>query len=763
MNAHNLMQASRPIDANGIPSLRSILAADWKLIFIGALASFFLASILMSGMPAGLIPDLSTPYSYSGDALFHAWMAQRVDEGWVFDNARSGYPFGSSFLDFPGSDGASHLIIKLLAMLGGGWVAATKLFFLMGFPVCFLATYVTSRAFGLNRCFAMTVGLLYTFTPFHFLRLQHLFYTWYFVTPLFFYLALSVYRTRKPELTQRRTYPGKVLIAALGLASLASFGVYYALFGVIVIAFAGVLNWVKTGQLRGMSKAAVLCTAVVIGILVNVAPNLVGNLSEGHNPEVAKRSFVESEIYGLKMMQLLLPRPEHRLSTLAEVGQTYNSATPLINENSTSSLGLIGAAGFLLALLYVIFSPAGVLADERLRLVAATTLVLFLFATIGGLGSTFAMLISPSIRGWNRISIFVAFGAILFLFLLLDLLLQRKTLRSAGYPVALASVILVVGLYDQTSPACHACNQAQKNAFENDKSFIHNIEKMLPSGAAIYQLPYIGFPETPPLHRLLNYQMMAGVLHSTSLKWSFGGMKGRPGDLFYRSLAQESMAKQIEVVRNLGFQGITIDRRGYADNADALITELTLLLQQPPQLQSNDGELVFFTLLGSAHQPLSGLPPLQIMKQANYYSDSLGTRYPAKLGDGIDFTKSHWPNFIRDAEGVSNFEPWGLWSDEAKVTFTFTQQLPQRFTLILDAQAYASNVGQPIRVEIGDHHYSIELSSNVTQVKLVVDLKNSVADSISFFPPQPVSPKQINDTADERRLGIGFVSLRIVE
>jgi phosphoglycerol transferase len=746
------------------PGLRSVLASDWGLMLVGAVLSFFLASILMSGTPAGLIPDLTTPYSYSGDSLFHAWMAQRVDEGWVFDNARSGYPFGSSFLDFPGSDGGSHLIIKLLAILGGGWVAAANLFFLAGFPVCFIATYVTSRAFGLNRSFAMATGLLYTFIPFHFLRLQHLFYTWYFVAPLFFYLALSVYRTRMPELAQRRRVNlGKVFIAAIGLVALASFGVYYALFGVIVIALAGVLSWVNTGQLRGMRKAAVLCTAVVIGILVNVAPNLIGNLSEGRNPEVAKRSYVESEIYGLKMMQLLLPRPEHRSSTLAKVGQAYNSATPLINENSTSSLGLIGAAGFLLALIYVVLSPAGVLADERLRLVAATTLVLFLFATIGGLGSTFAMLVTPSIRGWNRISIFIAFGAILFLFLLLDLLLQRKALRFAGYPVVLASGMILVGLYDQTSPACHACNQAQKNAFESDKSFIHNIEKALPSGAAIYQLPYIGFPETPPLHRLLNYQMMAGVLQSTSLKWSFGGMKGRPGDLFYRSLAQEPMAKQIEVARNLGFQGITIDRRGYADNADALVTELTLLLQQTPQLQSDNGEMVFFTLLGSAHPPTNGLSPLQIMKQADYYADSLGTRYPAKLEDGIDFTKGRWPNFIRDAKGVSNFEPWGLWSDKAKVTFAFTRQLPQKFTLLLDAQAYASNVGQPIRVEIGGHDYSIELNSGVTQVKLVVDLNNAVADSISFFPPHPVSPRQINGTADERRLGIGFVSLRIVE
>ncbi|WP_370526291.1 sugar translocase [Pantoea sp. Ap-967] len=726
--------------------------------------SFFFASILMSGLPAGLVPDLSTPYHYASDGLFHAWMAQRVDEGWLFNNARSGYPFGSSFLDYPGSDGASHLAIKCLAMLGGGWVAGTNLFFLLGFPVCFIAAFATGRAFGLNRSFALAAGLLYSFLPFHFLRVHHLFYTWYFVAPVFFGLALGVYRTglNAPSEGQGPKL-GKLAARVLGLVALASFGVYYALFGVIVMAVAGVLNWARTQQLRGVGKAIALCAVVALGVLANVAPNLVNNLSEGRNPEVAKRSVVESEYYGLKMMQLLLPRPEHRSSTLAEVGQAYNSATPLINENSTSSLGLIGAAGFLLALLYVVFSPKGVLADERLRLLAATTLVLFLFATIGGLGSLFAMLVSPSIRGWNRLSVFIAFAAILFLFLALELVMRRFAPRLLRYPAAVAAAMLLFGLYDQTNPACLSCNQLNKRAFESDRDFVQAIEQAVPKGAAIYQLPYIGFPETPPLHRLLNYQMMAGVLHSNELHWSFGGMKGRPGDLFYRSLAQEPMAKQIEVVRNLGFEGITIDRRGYADNAEALISELSSRLQSAPALQSADGELVFFKLAGSKHPQLENKPALDIMQQADYHADALGVRYPGTLDAGIDFTKGRWPDFVSGVTGVSRFEPWGLWSEGSRVKFDFNRTLPHRFTLVLDAQAYATNAGQPIRVEIGTKTYSIVLNSGVAQVRIDVDLGRDEASSITFIPPHPVSPKEISGSGDERRLGIGFVSLRIIE
>lgn len=764
MNAHNFMHASRSVDANGTPTLRSILAADWKLIFIGALASFFLASILMSGMRDGLIPDLSTPYGYAGDGLFHAWLAQRVAEGWLFDNARSGYPFGSNFLDFPGSDAGAHLVIKLSAMLGGGWVAGVNLFFLLGFTVCFIATYVTARAFGLNRSFAVTASALYTFVPFHFLRLQHLFYTWYFVAPLFFYLALDVYRTREPaKASSVKSKLRRLFAMAVGMLVLASFGVYYALFGAIIIALAGVFSAIRSGNLHGIKKAALLSAAIVAGVLINITPNLVGNFRDGRNVEVAQRSFSESEVYGLKMMQLIMPRPEHRIPYLAELTAQYNRYTPLTNENATSSMGVIGATGFMLILLLVALAPARSERDDRLRLLAAATFVLFLFATIGGLGSLFAMLVSPSIRGWNRASIFIACGSILFFFIALQILLQRKASRLANYPIAISTILLLVGLYDQTAPACRACNANQKVAFENDKAFVLSVEKALPTGAAIYQLPYIGFPEVPPLHRLLNYQMMAGVLHSSSLHWSFGGMRGRPGDLFYRSLAQEPMVHQLEVVRKLGFEGIYIDRRGYADNADALIAELSQLLQHPPMLQSDNKELVFFKLDGSAHPQLAVLSAKQIMAQAGYFADAWGPRIPGNLASGIDFTQRLFPDFISGAAGLYACEPWGRWSAGPKVDFDFADPLPQTFTLVLKAQAFASNAQKPIRVEVGSHKYSIQLTSGVSEVRLDVDLKGTSAQRISFFPPNPVSPKKVAGSDDERVLGIGFVSMRIMQ
>ncbi|WP_202947825.1 DUF7024 domain-containing protein [Pseudomonas sp. M47T1] len=716
----------------------------------------------MSGLASAFTPDLSRPYAYAGDGLFHAWMAQRVAEGWLFDNARSGYPFGSNFLDFPGSDGGDHLLIKIFALLGGGWAAGVKLFYLFGFPACFVATYVTARAFGLNRSFAVAGSVIYTFAPFHFLRLQHLFYTWYFIAPLFFYLALDIYLTHGPVTPSSIKSKGRKLLAtALGMLILASFGVYYALFGVIILAAAGVMSAVKTHNTYGVRKAALLIAATIFGVFVNIAPNMIGTYKNGPNLEVAQRSIVESEVYGMKMMQLLMPRPDHRIKQLGGIAQRYNQATPLVNENSTSSLGIIGAAGFMLVLLYFLFASARPDSDDRLRLVAVTTFVLFLFATIGGLGSLFAMTVSPSIRAWNRDSIFIACGALLFLFIALQILLQKIAPRLANYSVGIAAALVLVGLFDQTVSPCKSCIAVQNAAFDSDKDFIQSIEKALPAGGSVYQLPYIGFPEVPILQRLINYQMMVGVLHSKALHWSFGGMKGRPGDLFYRALAQEPMTRQIEVIRKLGFDGIYIDRRGYADNGDALIQELSQLLQEPPLLQSSDKEMVFFKLENSAHPDLSGLSPKQIQREAGFFGDAWGPRYSGSLASGIDFTRSGLPEFISDAQGLYGIEPWGRWSSQQAV-FEFTAPLPQKFTLVLKAQAYATNAQTPTRVLVGQHEYSMQLTAGISEVRLDVNLGGESTDRITFIPPKPASPSQVSGNTDGRILGIGFVSMQII-
>lgn len=745
-------------------SLLIVIRSDWKWWLFGAIFSFILASVLMTGWPSGLMPNIDYPFTYNNDGAFGA--IQRLIEGWIFDNPRSGYPFGSNLLDYPSSDSGNYLVLKLIGLLTGEWYSAHNIYFLLGFAVTFVASFSVLRAVGLTIPFAFTAATLFDFLPFHFQRISHLFLTWYFVIPIFYYIALKIFNT---EFIDKNTplSPPKKIFYAMCLLFLGSFGVYYAIFGLIILTVIAIAALIGNHNFNAFKLAFLASCFVVLGVLLNLAPNLIHRYTNGPNLEVAQRSFAESEIYGFKFAQLVLPRNGHRNANLARISAKYSNATPLINENITSTLGAVGTLG-LLALLVVIFSNlSGRPQDQTLNVISLIVLVLFMFGTIGGFGSIFAQTITSSIRGWNRISVFISFGALLGLFILLQAAL-RKRFAGRRYNVLtiLVSIIFLFGgLYDQTVPACKACNEQIKRAFSMDRDFVRSIEKSMPVGSAIYQLPYMPFPEVPPLHRLNDYVLSVGFLYSTSLHWSYGGMKGRTGDLFYRSLANEPLKRQLEVIKKLGFAGIYVDRRGYDDNDLTVINGLTALLGSPPALARADGEVVFFSLNQDQHVNLEGLNSEQLMKKAGYIPNQLGPRYPATFAEGIDFTRHDFPNFVDDVVGLSGSEPWGRWSEGSFVKFRFDEALPRKFTLELTASAFGPNIGAPVRVRVG----GVEKTFVITEQKVPGTYRltfdtDGTADTLEFTPPKPTSPNEIDPkNGDTRKLGIGFISLKIKE
>lgn len=740
----------------------NIILTDWKWWLSGAIFSFLLASVLMTGWPSGLLPNFDYPFTYSGDGLSASWLIQRTIEGWVFDNHRSGYPFGSNFLDYPGSDSGNYLILKLFGSLTGDYSSALNLYFLFGFSATFIASFCVLRTVGLAMPFAFSAATLFNFLPFHFLRLEHLFYTWYFVVPVFYYIALKIFNSKFNE--EEKTKLSTKIFYAFSLIILASFGVYYAIFGLIIL-FVATMSAVIYNNLRSLRLAFFVTCFVILGVLLNLAPNLIYQYRNGPNPEVAQRSPAEAEIYGLKFAQLVLPRLGHRNVSFEKIAEKYSEKFPLVNENYTSSLGIVGSLG-LLSLFFLILSVlSGKRCNKVLKVVALIVLVLFMFGTIGGFGSIFSMAITSSIRGWNRISVFIGFGSFLGLFMLIQAGLQKYF---SGRPFVFLStfisiMFLLVGLYDQTVSANDAHNEQLNNHFKIDKKFINSIENTLPAGSAIYQLPYMPFPEVAPLHRLHTYDLAVGFLHSSSLHWSYAGMKGRSGDLFYRSLALESIEKQLDVIKRLGFVGIYIDKRGFEDNGLALIDGLTML-GTPPTMIRADGEVVFFRLEQGPSINLEGLNPEQLMQKADYIVDRLGKRYDATFADGIDFTRRDFPVFIKNIRGLSGQEPWGRWSDanlSPSVRIDFVNQLPNHFNLVFSCQAFGPNSNQDLKILIGSQTHIFKMQGGVVEYHKSIDLEGEKVASIEFVPPTPASPQQLGISADSRKLGIGLVHLII--
>ena len=556
----------------------------------------------------------------------------------------------------------------------------------------------------------------------------------------------------------------KKILAMLVIFFLSLFGLYYTFFGIVIITIGFVASLYGDTSFYKVKVFFLTLSLLIFGTVAQLSPHFYNNAVNGNNDSVGSRSAMESEVYGFKLMQLILPRQGHRVEKLAQINSLYSGSTPLINENITSSLGIFGAFGFVFAFFRIFSSLSGrINGPSSTSLISLIVLILFLIGTIGGLGSLFSHVIDPSMRAWNRISIFIAFGALLIFFMYLDSYLRNKV--SKKILVLITTFIFVIGMLDSTVPACKSCNQAAKRTFESEKKFIEDIESILPTNSAIYQLPYFPFPEVPPLYKLLDYQHANGFIHSDNLRWSYGGMKGREGDQFFKFLAKESLSKQLEVISRLGFQGVYVDLNGYPDKT--ILKEISDILGFPPTLIRGDSPVVFFKLNNSNNKSdLIGKSVEQIMDIAQFHVDENGVqvRYDSVLDDGIDFRLNGIPSFVKKITGLSRQEDWGRWSDKNladDVTIEMVEPLPKEFELVVQLVPFTPNVNKIIDIQIGNFIFPVRLLEGENQYKLKVALDSNTYHKIIFKIHNSKTPKSLGINIDTRDIGVGFVDLKI--
>ena len=128
--------------------------------------------------------------------------------------------------------------------------------------------------------------------------------------------------------------------------------------------------------------------------------------------------------------------------------------------------------------------------------------------------------------------------------------------------------------------------------------------------------------------------------------------------------------------------------------------------------------------------------------------------------DNIDFKQAAWPGVISSARGLSSAEPWGTWSASDVVTFQFSTPLPQRFKVHLAAHAFGPNVGKEFVAHVGDSDVRFTLGADAEARVLEFDNPKK-SKTLSIDVPLPVSPKELGLSSDQRRLGIGFVEMKI--
>jgi phosphoglycerol transferase len=558
--------------------------------------------------------DLSIPFDQTGDALLcHIWIKTVTDHGWHLHNASLGMPTGLDMHDFPLVDNVHFLIIKVIGLFARNSAMTFNLFYLVTFPLATLSALFVMRRLGVSAGIAVVMSLLYSFLPYHFQHgIWHVFLSAYYLVPFLVLVALRVYQGWVPF---RRTCPGSGArrwhwtdpsgLGAIAVCVLmAGGGIYYAAFGCFFLMAAGVGAWLSGRKLAGLLTGLFLTGVLVLAVVANVLPNLLYRLEHGPNPEAVIRWPWQADVYGLRITQMLLPVTGHRWARAAWIKDTFNAHFKwFVNENDMATLGLVASLGFLGLVGHFLWRRSAADGPRLVDGLAYLTVCGVLLAEVGGFGTLMSFFCGTWIRASTRVSIFLAFFALLAVALLLQRLTDRfaRFRLAKGAAVLLLGEVLVIGMLDQTTRFFAPLERFEphyervKQEYQDDAEFVEQIQAAVPEQTSIFQLPYISYPETSPVLGIDYYEPVRPYLHSRTLRWSYAAMRGREADLWQRRVVTEPPQQMVRTLCFAGFGGIWVDRAGYADRGRSLEAEFTKATGAPPLVNRKE-RWAFFNL-----------------------------------------------------------------------------------------------------------------------------------------------------------------------
>ena len=557
------------------------------------------------------------PSSDFGDAVISMAVIKNVSlTGWYTTSEFLGAPYGQNLLDFPAVGDFLHLcLLWVMVMVWDSPALILNLFYVISFFTVFLGAYVGSRLIGLSRSSSVVVGVLYTFLPFHLVYGPgHLFLTSYGAVPLWAALAVRQMGDRPlvqeiPSLRpsswvtwiRRPSHLGATVVVLLG----ATTGLYFAVFMLLVLTVAGATGLLvqrERGRTAGTALLGVLGTLI---LAVQFVPTLVHQAKYGSNAEILVRGLRNLEYYSLKLSDLLLPIDGHRIPFFSNLSET--SAEVVLLGERNASLGLVGSIGFVTLIAVAVVRLLQGRPGGRGGVLAVLVGSTFLVATVGGLTMVVGTLGFTYLRAWGRTVVLIAFCSLVAVGIGLDRLADKRGRRMQ---VGVALLVIAIGVLDSTPSKPRDDPDEIAAAWASDLAFVEEVEQLFDPGSMVFQLPVMPFPESVPVRQMSDYDHLRGYLHSESLYWSYGGVKGRAAD-WQQRLALLPTEAVVIAVAEAGFAALWVDRHGYPPRLSGLPEILG-----SPELVSEDGRLALYDLRPIAQAQVADLGEEEVRRRA---------------------------------------------------------------------------------------------------------------------------------------------------
>lgn len=452
-------------------------------------------------------------------------------------------PFKANWSDFPTTEELIYLYGGLLTRIGGV-VWAYNMCLLTAHLLAGTGFYVSARLLGAARVWSVLGGVAYACSRYLFVRdTVHINLSFCWLLPVYWVAARWVWDAAPLSRKQR--------IMLVVVAFLASWQhPYYWYFWMVMLA---------PSLLKRPRRAGALCALSIVFLLAAHVDTLRGWQAYGRSGVAWERTLNELQLYSLRLPEFVLPL-EHRLQPLRDFARVnyYNPMAGYGAEMDSSYLGLLGLAGLV-----------WMLAVSLRRFVAGRppewefgfSLWLWMVALGGGLNmlaGSFGLLL---FRCSCRFSILLLAGFLLYLVCRLSALRLKPA-------VQLGALVLLVPLlvWDQTPSAPGGDHfERMENYVANERQMAAYLESKLPPEGMVFQWPWTGYPETPPLLKLAHYEEITAWFFTRTLRFSYGDCRGRPESQWQLRLNGEAPRAILDKVESYGFGALVLYTKGLTE------------------------------------------------------------------------------------------------------------------------------------------------------------------------------------------------------
>ena len=554
------------------PVGKAVAWAEWRPDLWRALALTVVVVLLWcQQFDRWTVQSWQTPVTYLGDPvkgdifveLAYIRAARDGHISIVFDNSipELGAPNTGNWNDFPLVEKPMIIATGLLARVIGLFPAA-NFSLMMAQVLAALGFYAAARWLGTSWAWAAAGAIAVAFSRYAYSHgMHHLTVVYFWQVPLGLAVCYELARGRV-RLGERNFIYAVVVAVLMGMQH-----VYYTYLFAQLAVLAGLYRAARGGW-RQLLPAVAMVGAAFAAFLLMDLNTILYNLIHGGGAAL-DRPYKWLEIYGLKLVDLVVPPPDHPFPPFADWG-TAHFREVFLSPGELPPSGYIGIVGLAALGWLVAVSWQRVVRRELPPIEAWMILWIILMANVGGLNSILGTLGFELIRSATRYSLFI---------LCLVLFFAGRRLSAMEWPgrnwaCAVAAAVALFAYWEQSPPGVTDQQvTAIAQQVDSDRRFVEAMENQLPPGAMVFQLPLQDFPESP-MPGVGAYEQLRPYLFAHQLRFSFGSDKGRPDTQWQHELAQMPFNDILQELQQKGFAAICIERSGYQDNAAGLVKVL---------------------------------------------------------------------------------------------------------------------------------------------------------------------------------------------